>query len=302
MNSTEIILITGGSGMIAQYLSCLLEKNGYEVRFFSRTKKSDKHFVWNIKTGFIDVKALENVDHIIHLAGANISTKRWTKARKKNIIESRTKSTQLLFDTVKKHQIKIKTFIATSAVGYYGTSNNDVLYNEESPAGTDFLANVCTLWENVSKNFSLVNSKRLLTLRLGVVLSKNGGALEKMKKPIKLGLGTVLGSGKQYMPWIHIDDLCQFILYSLRNKGINGTYNLVAPEHINNSDFTSILAKRLGKKVWLPNLPALILRLLLGDMASILLNGNRVSSEKLLSIGFKFKYPTVTKALANLIE
>ncbi len=302
MNSSEIVLISGGSGMIAQHLSSLLESKGYEIRFLSRSKRTDKHYVWNIKTGFIDLNAFDNVSHIVHLAGANISSKRWSKKRKHTIIESRINSTQLLFDTVKNHQINLKTFVATSAVGYYGTTDNDVLFTEDSPAGTDILASVCTLWETVTNNINILENTRVITLRLGVVLSKKGGALEKMIKPIKLNVGAVLGNGNQYIPWIHIDDLCQFIRFSIENNSVNGTYNLVAADYINNRSLTLALANKLNKRIWLPNIPAFVLRLLLGEMATIVLNGNRVSNNKLLSTSFNFKYPTATKALDNLIE
>lgn len=302
MSVQEIVLITGGSGMIAQHLSALLEDAGYEVRFLSRYKKSEKHFIWNIKTGFIDANAFNNLDHIIHLAGTNISEKRWTNQRKIEILESRTQSTQLLFDAVNNHPNKLKTLIATSAVGFYGTSNQPIEFNEDSPAGTDFLASVCKEWETASSNFRVHQNSRVATLRLGVVLSKNGGALEKMANPIKLHMGAVLGSGDQYIPWIHIDDLCEFIKFAIENKEIEGIYNAVAPQHINNKEFTFLLAKKLQKKIWLPNIPDFVLNLILGEMATIVLKGNAVSSNKLCSTSFKFKYPTLEQALDNLIE
>lgn len=302
MNAKEIVLITGGSGMIAQRLSMLLENSGFEVRFLSRHKKSEKHFIWDIESGYIDAKVFDNLDHIVHLAGANISEKRWTNHRKKEILESRTKSTQLLFDAVKNYPNKIKTYIATSAVGYYGTTNQSIEFNEHSPSGTDFLASVCKEWEAVSIKFKTHQHIRVATLRLGVVLSQHGGALEKMANPIKLHMGAVLGTGEQQIPWIHIDDLCQLIKFIIENNQIEGVYNTVAPQHISNKEFTLLLAKKLQKKIWLPKVPAFVLKLILGEMATIVLNGNKVSSSKLCSTTFNFKYPTLSQALDSLIE
>lgn len=302
MKTYNVVLITGGSGMIAQELSSLLEQNGYEVRFLSRSKKTENHYVWKIKSGFIDRAAFKDVNHIIHLAGANISDKRWTKKQKKEILESRTDSTQLLFDTINNHQIKLDTFIATSAVGYYGTQKKDIEFTEDSPVGTDFLATVCNEWERISDNFKLIKNTRVVTLRLGVVLSKDGGAFEKMTKPILVNVGAALGSGEQYIPWIHLNDLCLFMKYVIENKAIEGIYNVVAPEHITNTEFTNRIAQKLNKKIWLPNIPSFILKLILGEMATIVLNGNKVSSKKLQSTAFEFNYPTVEKALNNLID
>lgn len=298
----EIILITGASGMISNSLKKLLELNNFKVRFLSRTKKGDNQFIWDISKKYIDPNALKNVQHIIHLAGANISDKRWTKKRKEAILDSRIQSTKILFDEVQKNQISLKTFISASAVGYYGTTSKDVLFNEESPCGNDFLAKVCNLWEQEADRFSTYQNAKVVKLRFGVVLDANKGALSKMMKPIKMGFGAVLGNGNQYIPWIHIEDLCQLLLYSLQNANIKGTFNAVAPEHITNRQLTFLLAKKLQKTIWLPNVPNFILKLLLGEMATIVLNGNRISCDKILQSRFKFEFNSAEKALSDLIK
>jgi uncharacterized protein (TIGR01777 family) len=300
-NPKEIVLITGVSGMISKSIAKLLKLNNYEVRFLSRTKNASNQFVWDINKEYIDPNALLNVQHIIHLAGANISEKRWTKIRKKEIIDSRIKSTKLLFKEVQKHQISLKTYISASAVGYYGTTTDDVLFNEESPSGNDFLAKVCNLWEQEADHFSTYKNTRVVKLRFGVVLDSNKGALSKMIKPIKMRFGAVLGNGNQYIPWIHIEDLCQLLFYSLHNSDMIGSYNAVAPQHITNKQLTNLLANKLHKTIWLPQAPGFILKLLFGEMSSIILKGNRVSCEKLLSSNFTFKYPKIDEAIDNLL-
>ncbi|HEX5742398.1 MAG TPA: TIGR01777 family oxidoreductase [Flavobacteriaceae bacterium] len=302
MNSNEIVLITGGTGMIAQRVSRLLENSGYEVRFLSRNKKSEKHFLWDINTGFIDTNVFNHLDHIVHLAGADISEKRWSKQRKKEILDSRIKSTQLLFNAIKKHTNQLKTFVATSAVGYYGTSTKDVLFTEESPNGHDFLAHVCKLWEDEADLFSTFNNTRVVKLRFGVVLDSNGGAFAKMKKPITMGFGAVLGNGQQYIPWIHIEDLCNLLLFTIENDELSGVFNAVAPQQITNEQLTYLIAEKLHKTIWLPKAPSFVLKFIFGELSSIILKGNRVSCQKLILSKFAFKYPAIDQALDHLLE
>lgn len=302
MKSKETILITGASGMVANALSQLLQDKGYEVRFLSRNPKASNHFGWDISKRYINPKALEEIQHIIHLAGANIGDGRWTAKRKKLILESRVESTRLLYQQIKAQNILLKTFISASAVGYYGTSKEDILFTEDSPNGTDFLASVCQQWEKEVDNFSALTYTRVLKLRLGVVIDKNSGALSKMVQPIKMGFGAIIGSGNQFLPWIHLNDLSRLLLFALENKQLNGIYNAVAPQHITNEELTLLIAKRLKKRLWLPKIPGFILQLLLGEMATIVLNGNRVSCNKLLSTNFQFNFPTIEKALDDLFK
>lgn len=302
MKPKEIVLITGASGMISKSIAQILNAEGYEVRFLSRSKKEDNQFVWDISKQYIDPNALINIQHIIHLAGANISHKRWTQNCKKEILDSRVQGTKLLYKEIQKHQIDLKTFITASAVGYYGTQKEDLLFTEESPNGNDFLALVCQLWEHEAEAFLSLKNTRVIKLRFGVVLNSNDGALAKMIKPIAMGFGAILGTGKQYIPWIHMEDLCQLLVYALKQTQVNGVYNAVAPQHITNKQLTNIIANKLHKTIWLPNVPSFILKLLFGEMSTIILKGNRVSSEKLLTTGFLFKYPTFNQALDSLLK
>ncbi len=296
----EIILITGANGLVAKSLKNHLQEK-YEVRFLSRKKVNNNDFIWNIKKNYIDEKALVNVKHIINLAGAGIANKRWSEKRKKEIFDSRINSTKLLLNTIKEKNIKVKSFISASAIGYYGATTSDAIFDESSPNGKDFLSFVCSEWEKASKNFSNSNifEKRII-LRLGVVLSNNGGALKKMIKPIKLNIGAVLGKGNQFMPWIHIDDLCSIISFAIEGKLKNEIYNAVAPEHTTNKDITHLLASLYGKKILFPNIPGWFIKILFGGASVLLLKGTRVSSEKLISEGYSFKFPTLKSALLNL--
>ena len=297
----EIVLITG-SGMIAQRLTEKLEKNNFSVRFLSRTKKGANYFTWNLNSKFIEEGAFKNVQHIIHLAGANIVDKRWTKKRRSELISSRIDTIQLIKETLKKENVKIKTFISASAIGYYGTDITENIYTEASESGKDFISDLCVEWERMADALTLEHMvNRLIKLRIGIVLSKKGGALEKMSKPIKYYLGAALGSGKQYIPWIHIDDLCDIIMFSILNENMNGIYNAVAPEHISNIDFTKAIAQKIKRPVLLPHVPGYMLRLIFGKMAMILLGGSRVSSKKMMDAGYQFTYKNVSQALDDLL-
>ncbi|MDP9959935.1 TIGR01777 family oxidoreductase [Chryseobacterium lathyri] len=298
----EIVLITGAGGMIAQELSKKLE-NEYTVRFLTRKKKHDNEFEWNIKDGTMDESALENVSHIIHLAGANISEKRWTKERKHELISSRVDSAGLLLKTVKKKKIKLKSFISASGINYYGTVTTEKVYTEKDPPGNDFLSEVVILWERSADDFKEQNLvERVVKIRTAVVLSKEDGALKKMVPTIKYGIGSALGSGKQYMPWIHIDDICSIYVAALRNSDMDGAYNAVSPQHTTNENLTKKIAKVLKKPLFMPNVPAFVLKLMFGELAGALLEGSRASAQKIQDTGFQFKFPDLKGALENLLK
>lgn len=283
--------------MIGNQLSSLLESKGYEVRLLTRNpnlKSNYKSFVWDIDNNSIDDKAFENLDHIIHLAGAGIADKKWTEKRKQIIIDSRVKSTELLFEAVKRLKAPIKTFISSSAIGYYGSVTSDIIFTENHKSAQDFLGQVCSLWEKAI-NLFLKEKIRTCIIRTGIVLSNKGGALKKMKTPVV----TPLGNGKQYMPWIHIEDLCNIYIKAIEDKDMNGVYNGVAPEHITNSSFSKQLASAF-KRPFLPiGAPSFLLKIAFGEMATILLNGSRISSSKIKEAGFSFKYLTLKKALES---
>lgn len=294
----EKVLISGGSGLIGKRLSFLLQSKGYEVRILSRTQKKESDYptyVWNINKGEIDEKAFDQIDHIIHLSGSGIADKRWSEKRKQDIIDSRVQSTNLLLRAVQDLQVPNKTFVSSSAIGYYGSVTSDVVFDEDSKPATDFLGKVCSLWEEAAFQFSK-EGIRTVAIRTGIVLSKNGGALAKMKTPIV----SPLGSGKQYMPWIHIDDLCEIYIKAIEDKKMTGVYNGVAPEHQTNTSFSKILAKAIKRPFLAIGAPAFALKMVFGEMAVILLEGSRVSSQKIENTGFTFSFPSLKNALKDL--
>jgi uncharacterized protein (TIGR01777 family) len=298
------VLISGGTGSIGSLMADFLHRQGHEVGLLSRSEKNDgtfKTYKWNIKDNYLDPEALESCDYIIHLAGAGIADKAWTAGRKKEIIESRVLSTDLLYNQVKKHKTPLKAFISASAVGYYGQVTSNKNFTEKDKSANDFVGKTCFLWEQAAEQFEDLGI-RTVRLRIGVVLMEKGGALEKMVQPIRMGFGSPLGSGKQYIPWIHVDDLIGMFYKALTSDDMSGAYNAVAPEPASNAEFTRILARVLNKKLWLPNVPAFVLKALLGDRASLVLKGSRVSSQKIESTGFTFKYTSLEPALKNLLS
>jgi uncharacterized protein (TIGR01777 family) len=300
---SKTILITGGTGLVGTRLTELLQAKNYNVRYLSRssgTKNGIQSFVWDMAKGTIDEKAFDGVDGIIHLAGAGVADKKWTDARKKEILESRTKSTQLLKSTLEKIDHQVKNFISASAIGYYGWDTGGVWVKEESRFGDDFLATVTKAWESEVSEIEKLNI-RVAKLRIGIVFSEKGAALYELAKPIKMGLGAPLGKGDQFMSWIHIDDLCGMFIFALENESVEGVFNAVAPNPATNKEITKLVAKTLKKPCFLPNVPAFILKLILGKRAAMVLGGSRVSSEKMQSLDFKFKFPELQEALKDLL-
>lgn len=298
------VLITGGTGLIGSRLTELLLEKKYEVRYLSRSPgkvKDVEAFEWNVKKQSIDPNAIDGVMGIINLAGAGVAEKRWNQERKKVIMASRTRSTALLKDTLRSNPNEVKVVVSASGVNYYGYDTGGVFKKEGSRFGDDFLATVTKAWEAEADTISDLNI-RVAKMRIGMVLSSEGGALEKMKKPIKYGFGAPLGTGDQYVSWIHIDDLCRMFIYAIENENISGAYNAVAPEPVTNKQLTKEIGIALGKPVFLPKVPAFALKLALGEMASIVLGGIKVSSEKIMSEGFEFKYPELKGALNNLLR
>lgn len=296
------ILVTGGTGLIGKQLCNLLKQKGHTVSILSRSKNtSSSSYYWDITKNYIEPKAIKETDYIIHLAGAGIVDKRWSKSRKKVLISSRVDSTYLLFNKVKELNPNLKGFISASGIGYYGAITSDKIFNEDDKPENDFISDICVVWEKTVNQFNSIGIRTVI-FRTGIVLTKEGGALEKITKPIKLGFGAAIGSGKQYMPWIHMDDLCFMYIEAIENHDIKGIYNAVSPEHTTNKLFTKSIAEVLNKPIWLPNIPSFILKIILGKMAIILLEGSRVSSKKITTTGFKFNYPTLKTALKNLFE
>lgn len=300
------VLITGGSGLVGKALSKLLITNGYKVKWLSRKENTNATiptYEWNLKRKYINPKAFENVSFIVHLAGASIAGKRWTESYKKEIYNSRIKTTQLLFDEVKKHNIKLKAFISASATGYYGAITSKTIFTETSPPATDFLGKVCADWEMEARRFSTELNIRTVQLRTAVVLSKKGGALEQMALPVRFFMGAPLGSGNQYMPFIHINDLVRIYLKAIEDSTMQGAYNATAPEQVTNKEFTKELVTVLKKALWLPPVPAFVLKIILGKMSEIILCGSKVIPKKLEDeTGFEFKFPTLKMSLIDLLK
>jgi len=297
------ILITGGTGLVGSRLTEMLLNKGFEVSHIGRTKKAGRvpSFVWDIKQKKFDAHALKGVNTIVHLAGAGVADKRWTTARKKEILGSRIESTKLLFETLKTTSNEVNTVVAASAIGYYGFGMGEETVEEDSKPGTDFLAQVTKQWEaQVDKIGTL--GIRTVKLRIGIVLSEKGGALAEMAKPIKLGAGAALGSGKQYLSWIHLDDLCEMFIKAIAAENMNGAYNAVGTGWVTNQEMTKAIAHILKKPLLLPSVPGFVLKIILGEMADMVLNGSKVSSKKIQKTGFSFQYTSLDDALKNLLQ
>jgi len=296
------VLISGASGLIGKKLTALLLEKGHTVKHLGRKENLNSKtpcYKWDLDKGEIDERAFENIDTVVHLAGAGIADEKWTAARKKEIIDSRVISSKLLAREINERGNQIKTFVGASAVGFYGAITNEKVYTETDASCEDFMGSVCKQWE---ESYTDINKEtRLKIIRIGVVLSKDGGALPKLAKTIRMGIGSALGSGKQNMPWIHIDDLVGLFYESITNENMHGIYNGVAPQHATNKVLSKAIAQTLHKPFFMPAVPKFILKLILGEMAVIVLEGVKVSSEKTQKIPFTFKYPELKGALEDLL-
>lgn len=290
------ILITGGSGLVGKEITKILESKDYSVAWMSRSAQSQKSFIWNVEKQQIDPEAIEWADAIIHLAGTGVAEKRWTPERKKDILESRTHSTQLLYKAIEKSQKRPSAFISASAVGFYGFNTGTSLVDESSPAGSDFLAEVVIAWENEVKKMEALDLRTVM-LRIGIVLDEVGGALGEMLKP---PVAAPLGSGAQWMSWIHIEDLAKMFIFSLEKTTLQGVFNAVAPNPATNQQLTQAAAKAKGKPYIGIGVPGFALKVVLGEMAAMVLGGNRVSSQKIQKAGFVFEFPDLEPALKDL--
>ncbi len=297
------ILITGGTGLIGKRLTQILIQKGHKVSILSRTKKNSNtvtYYTWDIENQKIEKEAIADAELIVHLAGANVGQGRWREKRKKEIIDSRVQSGNLLFQEVKKHNPNLRAFISSSAIGYYGMITRETPFVESDAPGNDFLAEVCTKWEKTANQFSEL-STRVAILRTGVVLDKKEGALAKLLTPIKLGIGSALGTGRQAMPWIHLEDICQIYLHLIENSTISGVFNGVAPQTITNYEFSKTVAHILNKPFWVPKVPAFALKILLGEQSVIALEGSAISSKKIEDSGYKFKFKELSVALRDIL-
>jgi len=292
------ILITGGSGLVGKQLTALLESKGYAVAWLSRKPQPRTHFLWDVDKQELDPQALEWAEAVVHLAGEGVAEKRWTVDRKKRILESRTQSTQLLYTAIQQAEKKPNTFISASAIGYYGFNTGTNLMEETSLPGKDFLAEVVLAWEKEVKKIEQL-PVRCILLRVGIVLDAAGGALGEMLKP---PVAAPLGSGAQWMSWIHIEDLARMFVFALEKTTLQGIYNAVGPHPATNQQLTKEAAAAKGKTYVGIGVPGFALKLALGEMAAMVLGGNRVSSQKIQKAGFEFEFPELKKALRDIFS
>lgn len=289
------ILITGGSGLVGRQLTAQLSASGHDVRLLSRSV--DAHsYMWDPRKGYLDEKALEGVDAIIHLAGENIGAHPWTKERRRSIRDSRVLGLEVIRMALERRGQHLPTLVSASAVGYYGNDASDHCFVETDPPSNDFLSQVCVDWEAAAMAFQSTGT-RVVILRTGLVLSRHGGVLPLLQRLAGLGLLCPLGSGHQGMPWIHLDDLCLQYMKVVEDLHVEGVYNAVAPEHHTNRSFSATLASTLHRPFFLPPLPAFVLRLFMGERATLLLEGCQVSAKKMTDTGYIARYPTLRQAL-----
>ena len=292
------ILLTGGSGLIGSKLVEKLIEEGHKVRILTREQDVHPPF-YNWNNDKIDEKAFEDLDGIIHLAGATIS-KRWTKSYKAEIINSRVNTANLLYKYVEKLKPHLKFFISASGTAYYGQITSDKIFDENDSNYPDFLSDVSVKWENAANQFKDFGA-RVVCLRTSLVLAKNGESFKLLKKPIELYVGANLGTGKQWFPWIHIEDLISLYAKAVDDISLNGSYNASSPDMINHSQFNHQLAKHLNKPFYMPNIPAFVMKTVLGEMSVLVLEGSRISPQKIQEAGYVFKFPTLEEALGDLI-
>ncbi len=297
------VLISGGTGLLGKEISKELISKGHEVYVLSRTKRDDSpnYIYWDVEKEIIDKSKLNEIEAIIHLAGEGIADKAWTKERKQAIIDSRVLTTALLEKCLSENpNRKVKHFISASAVGYYSDRGEQIMKEDDSPA-TDFLGQTCVLWERGVDRISNLDI-RVVKLRIGIVLTLDGGALKQMILPFRFGFGSALGTGKQWMSWIDTKDLARMFVYALENSEMYGAYNAVAPEPVQNNEFGKVLSKVLKKPYWAPAVPSFVIKTLFGEMSEIILGSIRVSSKKIESTGFKFLYPNLRDSLERIIN
>ncbi len=306
-----VVLISGGTGLIGSRLANHLIERGYDVIILTRRKnqlpeKSKiSYSYWNVEKQILDKDVVRAADYIIHLAGAGVMDHKWTNDYKKKILESRTKSAELIIDCLKENEHQLKTFVSASAIGYYGADGKilerkDGFIESDLPP-KDFLGETCLLWEaSVEPVTSL--GIRLVKLRTGIVLSKNGGALKEFKKPLRFGIAPVFGNGKQIISWIHIDDLCRMYCEAMENKYLHGSYNAAAPSPVSQKELILVLANRMRNKFFTPvHVPAFILKFVLGKRSIEILKSATVSDRKIKTTGFTFLYPSIESAINELV-
>lgn len=276
----------------------------HQVSIIGRTRKEIpgvESYIWDLEKEEFDQRALDGVTHIIHLAGAGIADKPWSPSRKKEIVESRVKPLQMLSKALLERNQRIEAILSSSAVGFYGGLTSDTIFEETAKSATDFLGSTCQIWEDAVQLFKPV-ANREVRIRTSVVLMNDSGALPKLVRPTKLGFGAAIGSGKQWMPWIHIDDLVELYVEAIVNRNLHGAYNAAAPEHADQTTMIKNIGKALGRPTFLPPVPKFLIKTLIGEMSTVVTEGSRVSSQKVQDAGFEFKFPELESALNDLLK
>ncbi|MBI1305378.1 MAG: TIGR01777 family protein [Bacteroidetes bacterium] len=290
------ILITGGTGLVGKKLAFALRTGGHEVRILSRNPQGiDGGFYGDYEKDEMDANALKDLDIVIHLAGASVAGGRWTKKRKREILQSRTGTAKMIFRNLMENNISLKRYITASGTGYYGSRKGEILTEQSSP-GTAFLSDVCVQWEDAGTSFKNTGAK-VYANRIGVVLSLNGCFIRELLPILKFNLLSGLGSGKQFTPWIHIDDLIKILVKETEGELAPGVYNAVSPQPATNKEIITALAKAAGKKIILPNIPAFFIQLALGEMSTELLADINVVPANLQSQQFEFTHPEIQDAM-----
>ncbi|HLP94512.1 MAG TPA: TIGR01777 family oxidoreductase [Saprospiraceae bacterium] len=296
---TKTILIAGGTGLIGNRLIPMLRADGWTIRLLTRKPKGSEQFHWDPLTNKIDPAALQGVQAVINLAGAGIADKRWTAQRKKELIESRVKAADLLWQHFSQQSTRPEVYLSASAIGFYGNSGEAWMSEDDEPVEESFMVDCCRQWESAADRFTQLGI-RTAKFRIGVVLAQEGGALAEIIKPVRFGLGAYFGDGQAWWSWIHRDDVCGAFLWALQQPEASGVYNLVAPNPVRGKALVVSTAWAMRKKVLLAPAPSFVLRLMLGEMSAVILNSNRVSADKLLKSGFAFQYPELEPALRHI--
>ncbi|MBF4518795.1 TIGR01777 family protein [Flavobacterium sp. ANB] len=299
------VLLTGGSGFVGKHLTEVLIAGGFSVSVLSRSDRKNTplitYYKWDIKSDFIEEEAVLKADYIIHLAGEGIVESRWTEKRKKAILESRTKPIELIYSVLKNNNKILDAFVSSSAVGIYGATTSQEICSENTAPANDFLGMTCQKWESTVDTINSLGI-RTVKIRTGIVLGKDEGFLKKITPGFKAGFGAVIGSGKQYIPWIHIEDLCHIYAKALTDLEMNGAYNAAVTDNTTNAKLSRILAHLYGYKIWVPKIPAFVIKLILGEMSIAILEGKRVSSEKIQKAGYEFLFIDIEVALSNSLS
>jgi uncharacterized protein (TIGR01777 family) len=305
----QTVVITGGTGLIGRALIQQLLANRYSVTILTRDSKAGnrksnpnvRYAEWDVNTGKLNTSVFEHADHVIHLAGAGVADKRWTEKRKQEILDSRTRSSELLVKAIREAGSKVKTVVSASAIGWYGPDRGGKPFTEDADAFEDFLGTTCKAWEESIEPVTALG-KRLVKLRTGIVLSNEGGALREFKKPLAAGVASILGTGKQIISWIHITDLCRMYHTALENEYMHGVFNAVAPIPVKNKELVIQMAKSGGKRYLPVHVPEWTLKLMMGEMSIEVLKSVTVDAGKISASGFRFLYPTIDAAMNELMK